>query len=73
MDDNTKNKRLMELTVEFLGKMSEEVIRIDKEVQIHNKEIKRHSKEIKALKENDKVLDSRIKRLERCKFIDLRI
>lgn len=66
MDDNTKNKRLTELTVEHLGKMSEEIIRIDKEVQIQ-------SKEIKALKENDKVLDSRIKRLERCKFIDLRI
>ena len=60
------NKRLMELTVEHLGKMSEEIIRIDKEVQIQ-------TKEIKALKENDKVLDSRIKRLERCKFIDLRI
>ena len=66
MDDNTKNKRLMELTVEHLGKMSEEIIRIDKEVQIHNKEIK-------ALKENDKVLDSRIERLERSKLIDLRI
>ena len=66
MNDNTKNKRLMKLTVEHLGKMSEEIIRIDKEVQIQ-------SKEIKALKENDKVLDSRIKRLERCKFIDLRI
>lgn len=66
MNNNTKNKRLMELTVEHLGKMSEEIIRIDKEVQIQ-------TKEIKALKENDKVLDSRIKRLERCKFIDLRI
>lgn len=66
MNDDTKNKRLMELTVEHLGKMSEEIIRIDKEVQIQ-------SKEIKALKENDKVIDSRIKRLERCKFIDLRI
>lgn len=66
MDDIMKNKILTELTVEHLGKMSEEIIRIDKEVQIH-------SKEIKILKENDKVLDSRIKRLERCKFIDLRI
>lgn len=66
MNDNVKNKRLIELTVEHLGKVSEEIIRIDKEVQIQ-------SKEIKALKENDKVLDSRIKRLECCKFIDLRI
>lgn len=66
MNDNVKNKILIELTVEHLGKVSEEIIRIDKEVQIQ-------SKEIKALKENDKVLDSRIKRLERCKFIDLRI
>lgn len=70
MDDNTKNKRLMELTVEHLGKVSEEIIRIGKEVQTHSQI---HSKEIKILKENDKVLDSRIKRLERCKFIDLRI
>ena len=66
MDDNTKNKRFMELTVEHLGKMSEEIIRIDKEVQIQ-------SKEIKVLKENDMVLDSRIERLERSKLIDLRI
>lgn len=66
MDDIMKNNILMELTVEHLGKMSEEIIIIDKEVQTH-------SKEIKILKENDKALDSRIKRLERCKFIDLRI
>ena len=66
MNDNIKTKRFMELTVEHLGKMSEDIIRIDKEVQIQ-------SKEIKALKENDKVLDSRIKRLESCKYIDLRI
>ena len=66
MDDIMKNKRLMKLTVEHLGKMSEEIIKIDKEIQIQ-------SNEIKILKENDKVLDYRIKRLESCKFIDLRI
>ena len=65
MNDIMKTKKLMELTVEVLGNMSEEIIRIDEEIQTH-------SKEIEVLKENDTTLDSRMKRLERARFIDLR-
>ena len=66
-----KRKSFNELTAEFLGKMSEEIMRIDKEVQSntkdiqnHTKNIQTHSKDIRNLNEYDMQLGSRMDRLE---------
>ena len=52
-----KRKSFNEIAAELLGKMSEEITRIDKEVQSH-------SKDINNLNEYDMVLGSRMDRLE---------
>lgn len=56
-----KRQSFNEIAAEFLGKMSEEIIRIDKEVQNH---IKVHTKDINNLNEYDMKLGSRMDRLE---------
>ena len=52
-----KPQSFNEIAAEFLGKMSEEIVRINKQVQIH-------SKDINNLNEYDMVLGSRMDRLE---------
>ena len=64
-----ESKSYKELTVEFLGKMSEEIIRIDEEVQNITKDIEAHSEDINNLKEFDIILETRIERLEAAKFM----
>ena len=56
-----KPQSFSEIAAELLGKMSEEIVRIDKEIQNH---IKVHSKDINNLNEYDMVLGSRMDRLE---------
>lgn len=56
-----KRQSFNEIAAEFLGRMSEEIIRIDKEVQNH---IKVHTKDINNLNEYDMKLGSRMDRLE---------